>query len=260
MSVIEKIISHKRKEIEQLKKDKPLDKIVTSFNLYPNRRFSAAISQNNKINIIAELKKASPSLGIIRADFDPINIAHIYEEGGAVAISVLTEKKFFCGDISFLPDVKMAVNLPILRKDFIIDSYQIYESKLYGADAILLITSILSLNKLKEFITLIYDLGMEALVEIHNEADLEKALKADAKIIGVNNRDLKTLKVDLKTSLKLVSKIPKEKIKVAESGINNSKDILTLKNAGFQAFLIGTSFMKAKDIKAKLKEFLTICE
>jgi len=258
VSLLEKIVAHKREEVEFLKRNKPLDESVISFALYPQRQFLTSIS-SKKINIIAELKKASPSLGLIKKVFNPVDIAKAYEEGGATAISVITEKKFFQGDISFLSDVKMATKLPVLRKDFIIDPYQIYESKLYGADAILLIASILALNTLKEFIVLIHDLGMEALVEVHNEAELEKVLKTEARIIGVNNRDLKTLKVNLDTSLRLGPKIPHEKIKVAESGINSKEDILKLKEVNFKTFLIGTSLMREENIKGKLKEFL-LCE
>jgi len=254
MSVLAKIIQHKKKEVEALKKQRPLDETIFEFTLYPSITFSEAISRPGRLNIIAELKKASPSSGLIRPDFDPVKIACIYAQNGVSAISVITDKKFFQGDIKYLAEVKTAVNLPVLRKDFIIDPYQIYEAKLYGADAILLIATALSERQLKDLLDLTYEVGLEALVEVHDEKDLEKALKVEAKIIGINNRNLKTLKTDINTCLKLVNQIPKDKIKVAESGIKTKADINIIKNAGFNAVLIGTVLMQAKDIGKKLKE------
>jgi indole-3-glycerol phosphate synthase len=256
MSVLNSIIAHKKKEVETLKKDRSLDETVLNFNLYPKRSFSEAITHSKEISIIAEIKKASPSLGIICSDFEPVRIAKIYEENGASAISVITDKTFFQGNIKFLPKVKTAVKLAVLRKDFIIDAYQVYETKLYGTDALLLIATTLSTQQLKNLLTLTHKLGMEALVEVHGEKDLEKALKAGARIIGINNRNLKTLKVDLKTCLSLKTTVPEDKILVAESGIKTREDILLLEKAGFQAVLIGTALMQAKDIDKKLKEFL----
>ncbi|MCD6213671.1 MAG: indole-3-glycerol phosphate synthase TrpC [Candidatus Desulfofervidus sp.] len=256
MSVLDNIVAHKKKEIETLKKHKPLDETIINFDLYPKRSFSQAITHSEGISIIAEIKKASPSLGVIRADFEPLKIAKTYEENGASAISVITDKKFFQGDINFLPEIKTAVKLPILRKDFIIDPYQVYETKLYGADALLLISTVLSVQQLKKLLNLTHKLGMEALVEVHNEKDLEKALKIEAKIIGINNRNLNTLKVNLQTCLCLKEKVPEDKILVAESGIKTREDILLLEKAGFQAVLIGSALMQAQDIGKKLKEFL----
>ncbi len=256
MSVLDNIITQKKKEIETLKKHKPLDETVAEFNLYPKRSFSQAITHSEEISIIAEIKRASPSLGVIRADFEPLKIAKTYEENGASAISVITDKKFFQGDINFLPEVKTAVKLPILRKDFIIDPYQVYETKLYGADALLLIATVVSIPQLKNLLNLTHKLGMEALVEVHNEKDLKKALEAGARIVGINNRNLNTLKVDLQTCLCLKEKVPEDKILVAESGIKTREDILSLEKAGFEAALIGTALIQAQDIGKKLKEFL----
>jgi len=256
MSVLDNIITQKKKEIETLKKHKPLDETVAEFNLYPKRSFSQAITHSEEISIIAEIKKASPSLGVIRADFEPLKIAKTYEENGASAISVITDKKFFQGDINFLPEVKTAVKLPILRKDFIIDPYQVYETKLYGADALLLIATVVSIPQLKNLLNLTHKLGMEALVEVHNEKDLKKALEARARMVGINNRNLNTLKVNLQTCLCLKEKVPEDKILVAESGIKTREDILLLEKAGFQAVLIGSALMQAEDIGKKLKEFL----
>ena len=256
MSVLDNIITQKKKEIETLKKHKPLDETVAEFNLYPKRSFSQAITHSEEISIIAEIKRASPSLGVIRADFEPLKIAKTYEENGASAISVITDKKFFQGDINFLPEVKTAVELPILRKDFIIDPYQVYETKLYGADALLLIAAVVSIPQLKNLLNLTHKLGMEALVEVHNEKDLKKALEAGARMVGINNRNLNTLKVDLQTCLCLKEKVPEDKILVAESGIKTREDILSLEKAGFEAALIGTALIQAQDIGKKLKEFL----
>jgi len=256
MSVLDNIITQKKKEIETLKKHKPLDETVAEFNLYPKRSFSQAITHSEEISIIAEIKRASPSLGVIRADFEPLKIAKTYEENGASAISVITDKKFFQGDINFLPEVKTAVKLPILRKDFIIDPYQVYETKLYGADALLLIAAVVSIPQLKNLLNLTHKLGMEALVEVHNEKDLKKALEAGARMVGINNRNLNTLKVDLQTCLCLKEKVPEDKILVAESGIKTREDILSLEKAGFEAALIGTALIQAQDIGKKLKEFL----
>lgn len=249
-----KIIAYKRKEVEALKRNKPIDETVLAFGLYPRRSFAKAINQEGQVNIIAELKKASPSLGLIRSNFDPVKIARIYEKNGAAAISVLTDKQFFQGDIKYLSEVKTATALPVLRKDFIIDVYQVYEAKLYGADAILLIATALSHQELNKLLTLTHELGLEALVEVHDDYDLEKALESGAHIIGINNRNLKTLKTDINTCLKLRNLIPDDKIIVAESGIKTKDDMRRLKEAGFQAVLIGTALMQAEDIGKKLKE------
>ncbi len=253
-NVLNKIIAFKKREIEALKERHPLDKTVADVSLYPTFKFSEALKTPGKIGIIAELKKASPSLGLIRNDFNPSKIARIYAENGASAISVITDKKFFQGDIKFLTEVKAIVNLPVLRKDFIIDPYQIYEAKLYGADALLLIATVLSKDQLKGLLALTHELGLEALVEVHDERDIERALEAGANIIGINNRNLKTLKTDINTCLNLVKKIPEDKIKVAESGIKSKKDVRVIKEAGFDAILIGTVLMQSQDIAQKLQE------
>lgn len=256
MSVLDEIIAHKREEVEASKKRGPLKeekaKTRPSYDV-----FSRALVKPGRISIIAEIKRASPSAGVICPSFEPERIAGIYKENGASAISILTESHFFKGNIDYLPLVKKATNLPVLRKDFIIDPYQVYESNIYGADAILLIAAVLSFNELGNLLRLTKQLGMEALVEVHNKDDLEKAISIGANIIGINNRDLKSLKVDLKASLELIKYIPKEKIAVTESGINNREELLILKEAGFNAALIGTSLMQAKDIGKKLREFTT---
>jgi indole-3-glycerol phosphate synthase len=219
--------------------------------------FKKAISGEG-INIIAEVKKASPSKGVIKENFDPVEIAKSYEKGGAKAISVLTDKKFFQGSPFYLRQVAEAVNLPVLRKDFIIDEFQIYGAKALGASSFLLIAAILDESQLKDFIDLGRELGMEPLVETHSEEEVEKALKCGAEIIGVNNRDLKTFNVSLETTLKLLPLIKSEnKTLVSESGIKGKEDIIKLRNAGVDAFLIGETLMRSEKPEEVLKSWVS---
>ncbi|HHT9130844.1 MAG TPA: indole-3-glycerol phosphate synthase TrpC, partial [Candidatus Brocadiaceae bacterium] len=206
--------------------------------------------------IIAEIKKASPSLGVIRTDFNHVEIARLYESSGAAAISVLTDEKFFQGKLSYLTDVKKSVSLPILRKDFIIDPYQIYEARSAGADAILLIAALLSKEEIQRFLELARELGMDCLVEVHSELELEKVLQTSANIIGINNRDLATFKIDLETTLLLKPMIPSGKIVVSESGIKSREDIVKLIKKGVDAVLVGETLMKSTNISTKLHELL----
>lgn len=223
------------------------------------RDFGSAIKRNGeKIKLIAELKKASPSKGLIRKDFDPIKICSIYDEKNVNAISVLTEEDFFQGHLSYIKTVKDIASKPILRKDFIFDEYQIYESRVNHADAILLIAAILEKNQAKEYLHLAEELGLHVLFEVHDEYDLEKALSIDADIIGINNRNLKTLKIDLTTTFRLKKDIPRGKTVVSESGIKDRNDVIKLQDAGVDAMLIGTSLMEAEDIGRKIDEFMKI--
>jgi indole-3-glycerol phosphate synthase len=259
--MLKKIIDHKRTEIEESKNSLPLSEIKEKLkgNLENPRDFKRALTDNQKdVRVIAEIKKASPSKGVIRSDFNPVEIAKVYDEHGASAISVLTDKKFFMGDLKYINNVKQIVNLPILRKDFIIDPYQIYETRLNGGDAVLLIVSLLDDQELKDFYSLSCEMGMECLVEVHDDRETERALKSDCSIIGINNRDLKTFKTDIKTTLRLIEMIPDEKIVVSESGIEKSEDIKLLKDAGVDAFLIGEAFMKEKNIANKFNEVINI--
>ncbi|MDP3142463.1 MAG: indole-3-glycerol phosphate synthase TrpC [Candidatus Omnitrophota bacterium] len=221
-----------------------------------NRFFKDSISQPDRLNLIAEIKKASPSRGIIRYDFNAVNLARIYQDSGADALSVLTEEQFFKGNIAFINSIRKKSRLPILRKDFIIDDFQIYESYVYGADAILLIAQILEREQLANFINLSQRLGMDCLVEVHNEEDLKKALDTDARVIGINNRDLRTLKVDLQTTARLRSFIPSDKIVVSESGIHTVEDIAFINNLGVNAVLIGEAFLESYDIPARIKSLM----
>lgn len=254
--IIAKIIKEKIKEISLKKKKFPLQNLIKEIekNKTPTRNFQKAISSPG-LNLIAELKKASPSKGILRQNFNPLNLAKIYQKSGADAISVLTDEKFFQGKLEYLKKIKKVLKLPILRKDFIIDAYQIYETKQAGADAILLISSILTKNKLKNLLALSKKLRLYPLVEVHTKNDLKKALTVNAKIIGINNRSLKTFKTDLKTTQKLLKFIPKNKIIISESGINTPQDIFYLKKLKrINAILIGEALVKSKNIKKKIEK------
>jgi indole-3-glycerol phosphate synthase len=213
------------------------------------------------VGLIAEIKKASPSAGVICADFDPVRIAREYEFAGADCLSVLTDEQFFQGSLPYLKQIRQAVKLPLLRKDFIIDERQILEAAEWGADAVLLIVAILTDEQLKRFHSLATDGGLTALVEAHDEVELDRAVAAGARVIGVNNRDLKNFQVDLGTTERLAAKLRAgpdraEKLLVAESGINTRADVQRLANCGAQAILVGESLMRHADIKAKVSELL----
>lgn len=218
--------------------------------------FKGNISRPGQINLIAEIKKASPSAGVIRQDFDLIRIAKIYAEHEASAISVLTEDKYFLGKPEYIQAVTGSVALPVLTKDFIIDEGQIFEAKSNGAHAILLIVAILEDSQLKSMMGLAQELGLDCLVEVHDEQELDRALRMGAVIIGVNNRDLKTLDVSLKTSQRLIPRIPQDKVIVVESGLRTHDDIRRVQDLGAHAVLIGETFMRAKDIGQKIKEIM----
>jgi indole-3-glycerol phosphate synthase len=214
--------------------------------------FSEALKSTDRINIIAEIKKRSPSRGIIREDFDPAAIAESYQRGGAAAISVLAEEDFFDGSLEHLKSARQRVALPLLRKDFIYDSYQVTESAAAGADALLLIAAMLDNTRMTELLAQCAEARLDALVEIHSAEEMERAALAGASIIGVNNRDLRTFNVDLNTSISLAATAPTGSVLVAESGIRGRGDISRLRQAGFNAFLIGEHFMRATDPGAEL--------
>jgi indole-3-glycerol phosphate synthase len=254
--ILDKIIAHKKLEVEEQKRLLPLDEIKQNLaNVGETRNFLSAISHPGRINLIAEIKKASPSKGIIKEDFNPSVIAGIYEQNGASAVSVLTDSEFFKGDLSFLRIVRSATSiLPILRKDFIIDEYQVYQSRLAGADAILLIAAVLDLQKLTNLLSIAEGIGLDCLVEVHTEEELEKVLKTDARIIGINNRDLSTFQTNLQTTARLMQLMPDDKIVVSESGISSKNDVEFLQRCGVQAMLIGESLMASDDIALKIKQ------
>lgn len=257
MTILDEIYKHKLSEVAENKKRISVETLKEQIKKRQSTRsFGAALKSDTNIRIIAEIKKASPSLGIIREDFNPAEIARIYEASGAAAISVLTDEEFFQGSLFYLTEAKKSVNLPILRKDFIIDAYQIYEARSAGADAILLIAALLSKEEMQRYLGLAEELGMDCLVEVHSEAELKQALQTNAHIIGINNRDLATFKTDLGTTLRLRPMIPAEKIVVSESGIKSRSDVEKLIKEGVDAILVGETLMKSDDISAKLRELL----
>ncbi|MDQ1329116.1 MAG: indole-3-glycerol phosphate synthase, partial [Candidatus Poribacteria bacterium] len=251
--ILDKIISHKKLEVEEQKRFQPLDEIKRKLiNIGEVRNFRRAISHPGRINLIAEIKKASPSKGIIREDFNPSAIAKIYEQSGASAVSVLTDNEFFKGDLSYLKVVRsVTLALPILRKDFIIDEYQVYQSRLAGADAILLIAAVLDLPILINLLSIAKGIGLDCLVEVHTEEELEKVLNTDACIIGINNRDLNTFQTNIQTTARLMQLMPDDRIVVSESGISSKDDVKFLQKCGVQAMLIGESLMTSNDIALK---------
>jgi indole-3-glycerol phosphate synthase len=220
------------------------------------RGFRSALTRTDRINIIAECKRRSPARGVLRADYDPAAIAQSYETAGAAAISVLTEPTFFDGALEHLAAVRDAVALPLLRKDFIVDEYQCLEARLAGADAVLLIVAALTQPRLRSLLTCAHALGLDALVEVHDEDELERAMAVDADLIGVNNRNLRTMEVDIAASRRMAAAIPRDVVAVAESGLRTAADLRELRALGFRAFLIGERFMAAADPGAALREVL----
>lgn len=249
--ILDDIVATQKIRIEHEKKEKNIKVLKQEVLSLPlsEKFFFEETLKDKDFSFICEIKKASPSKGIIVEDFPYTNIAKEYEQAGATAISVLTEPNFFKGSDKFLKDVADIVNIPILRKDFIIDEYQIYQAKLIGADAILLICAILDEKILNKFLNIANNLKLSCLVETHNEYEIKMALNSEAKIIGINNRDLKTFRVDIKTSLELQKFIPKNKILISESGIKTVQDIKILKENGFNGVLIGESIMLSKNKK-----------
>jgi len=255
--ILSKIIQEKRKEVAEAKIRVPAKELMEKASrMGVKSAFRRNISRGHQINLIAEIKKASPSRGIIRGDFNPAQIALTYQAQGASAISVLTDERFFEGRLEYLRDVKERVTVPVLRKDFVIDEYQIYESVVWGAEAILLIANILTLDELKHFSELAKTLGIDVLCETHNEEDVQKALESGVSIIGINNRDLHTFKVDISTTQRLIRLIPESKVRVSESGIRSYEDVMFLKSLGINAVLIGEAFMEADDIASKVREIM----
>ncbi len=258
-TILDTIVQDKKEELAEAKRQTPLDIIKSRIlNLPQVRDFAGALTAANQrsVRIIAEVKKASPSRGILCQQFDPVAIARAYGDGGAAAVSVLTEKNYFQGSIEYLAAIKEAIPLPVLRKDFIFDTYQLYESRVNGADAVLLIAAMLPEELLAELVQLSRALCLFHLVEVHDRNDVHKALAAEAEIIGINNRDLKTFVTDIRTTLDLMPAIPKDKIVVSESGISSRQELQQLAAAGVDAFLIGETLMKERDPGVKLRELI----
>ncbi len=255
--MLTEIVKSKREELENLKRNRKLDELKTALNRAPKiRDFKSGILDKGAINLIAEIKRRSPSIGIIRKDLDIEETSNIYQENGAKAISVLTDQQYFNGSLDDLRIAKETTSLPILRKDFIIDAYQIYESRVWGADCILLIASILEDSQLADFIALSRDLGMASIVEVHSAAEIDRALSVSAEIIGINNRNLNDFSCDLKTTIRLVKDIPGDKVKISESGIKDSEDVKNLRESGIDAILVGEVLLKSPDIGKKMRELI----
>jgi len=254
--ILQKIIDNRRSEVARQKEILPHSELRRMLADRPPTRDFAGALRGRGCAVIAEVKRSSPSKGRIRDDFDPASIARTYEESGASAVSILTERKFFEGSAAYVPQIRKAVNLPLLRKYFIVDPYQIAETRVLGGDALLLIARVLEAHELLDCFGLAAELGLAALVEVHDEADLEKALSAGARIVGINNRDLQTFRTDLEVSIRLARRIPKGVTVVSESGIEGRRDIERLMEAGIHAFLVGESLMRETDIGRKLRELL----
>ena len=254
-SILDRIASHKKIEVREAKRLRPIESF-SDYNVSPVRDFVAAVSAQ-KPSIIAEIKKASPSKGILRSDFDVAQIAEVYASHGASCLSVLTDKDFFQGDPAYLAIAKAHCNLPVLRKDFIIDAYQIHESLALGADCILLVAAMLDDYQLRDFCQIAEELKLAILIESHTEKEIERSVLMPAPLMGINNRSLHTFVTDLQCSIRLRSYIPKDKIAVSESGIQTYQDIAYLQNHNIHTFLIGESLMRAPNMGKALQQLLS---
>lgn len=257
--ILDKIANHKRQEVSLAKSRRSLASLQRGVDEMEDQprgflRALRATAGSGWTAVIAEVKKGSPSKGVIREDFDPLAIAQIYQNHGAACLSVLTDEQFFMGHLLYLEKIREVVNLPLLRKDFICDPYQIYEARVAGADAVLLIAAMLDVGQLAEYNALAMELNLDVLLEIHDETELEMALETGCELIGINNRNLQTFVTDLATTERLLPMIPPGHFVVAESGITCRADILRLRQAGAQGFLIGESLMREDDIGGKLLE------
>jgi indole-3-glycerol phosphate synthase len=257
VGILDRIVAAKKESLDSVKTKTSLRDLKRGIGYIEKPRdFTAALKRKagENIRLIAEIKRASPSKGVIREAFDHISVGRIYEEKAVDAVSVLTEEDFFQGSIAFISDVRKVLSRPVLRKDFIFDEYQIYEARANEADAVLLIAAILGKNQATEYLHLSAELGMSVLFEVHDFKELETALLVDCPIIGINNRNLKTLLIDIQTTFDLTKEIPPAKIVVSESGIRTRTDVQLLEDAGVDAMLIGTSIMEAEDIGKKIDE------
>jgi indole-3-glycerol phosphate synthase len=256
-SVLEAILARTRETVALRRRDRSLDALQAAARAAaPPRPFAAALSQPGRIRVIAEHKRRSPSRGAIREDLAPADVARRYEQAGAAALSVLTDEPFFGGRLEHIAEARAATSLPVLRKDFIVDPWQLWEARAAGADAVLLIVAALDDVSLASLLAEARAAGLDALVEVHDRAELERALRAGARFVGVNSRNLKTLEVSLSTALELGPAIPENVLAVAESGIRTSADVRSLAAAGYDAFLVGERLMAARDPGQALRELL----
>jgi indole-3-glycerol phosphate synthase len=257
--ILDRIIASKRREVAEARSrisEAELERRLGSAP--PVRDFRAAVDRPGTLQLIAEVKRASPSAGVLREDFDPVAIARVYEQHRAAAISVLTDAPFFQGHLSHLSAIRLAVAPPVLRKDFILDGYQLLEARAAGADAVLLIAECLELEELPRLLRQTHELGMQALVEFYEAGNLARVLDSGARLIGVNNRDLRQFQTRLEHTLELAPRIPPDRCLVSESGIRTRQNVLRLQEAGVRSLLVGETFMRATDIGAKLDELLGV--
>lgn len=258
-TILDKIVRHKRSEVARLKQARSIETVCTEAMQAPPPRDLAAALRVPGVSLIAEIKRASPSKGLLCADLDPVRLATTYAANGAAAISVLTDEHFFQGKLAYLTDIKSSTSnlqppIPVLRKDFILDPYQVYEARAAGADAILLILAALSDDEANALYRLTRTLGMAALVEVHDEAELARALEIGSRIVGVNNRDLRTFEVSLETTARLRPHIPADVVLVSESGVHTSEDVARLAAIGVNAMLVGEALVRAADVGGKVRE------
>ncbi|MDP5273810.1 indole-3-glycerol phosphate synthase TrpC [Chengkuizengella axinellae] len=257
--ILDKIVATKKEEVERLKAGFSIQNYKNIIStLPPCKGFEKALTEtkNRSMGLIAEVKKASPSKGLIREDFNPVEIAKSYESAGADCLSVLTDEQYFQGSLKYLKQVREAVSLPILRKEFIIDPLQIYEARIIGADAILLIAAILTVDQMREFAKLSSDLGMDTLIEVHDMQELEQVLSLDVSLIGINNRNLKTFVTDINTTNSLIQHIPNDVTVVSESGISNAEQIHELLSIGAGAVLVGEHFMRQESVEQAVNQLM----
>jgi indole-3-glycerol phosphate synthase len=259
--ILDKIIDHKRQEVAAAKFRSPEQDLRARLAELEDRprgfvQALHAVEGEGRTPVIAEVKKGSPSKGVIRPDFDPVAIAEIYEANGAACLSVLTDERFFMGRLEYLTEIRRHVKLPLLRKDFVCDPYQLYEARAAGADAVLLIAAMLDLAQLRDFTALARELGLDVLLEVHDEQELETALQVNCELVGINNRDLRTFVTDLSTTERLAKHVPGNRLIVGESGIHCRADVVRLQRGGARAFLVGESLMREVNIGAKLRELL----
>lgn len=256
--ILDTIIAHKQKELAAEQQQVSIAKLEAEVaNLPPTRDFRGAITGSGTVKLIAEVKKKSPSKGIIREDFHPVSIAETYVKNGAAAISVLTDKHFFAGELDYLRAIRDTVDVPLLRKDFTIDPYHIYQARVAGADAILLIVAALTVSQLQTFMAVAASLSLACLVEVHTQEELAIALDVDAQIIGINNRDLRTFHTDIATTFRLREDIPADRVVVSESGIYSREDVMKLQEADIHAMLVGESLMRSPDIGEQVRRLIS---
>jgi indole-3-glycerol phosphate synthase len=261
MSVLERICADKRDLVANRKRERPLSELETAANMAtPPRGFAHALwraSTTGKYGLIAEIKRASPSAGLIRADFDPVSLARAYAAGGATCLSVLTDAPYFQGEDNYLTAARATVELPVVRKDFLLDPYQIIESRALGADAVLVILAAVDDGCARELIAAATEFGMSALVEVHDEREMERAVALDAALIGINNRNLATLSIDLMTTERLAPIAPPDRLLISESGLYSPNDLQRMARVGVRCFLIGESLMRQQNVQAATQKLLT---